>query len=254
MAKKKRYKPSDKKLSNDEKLDIIISLLSVVPYVACITIYLFTLDTVILAIGLSYLAANMVVEIVSDVLKNPDNDQHQADIIKFDEGLEPELKKVISKEVTKERLKDFQQRKKEEQKEGSKEAKLIDNDYGFTKEEAVTYLLDTINDYYKRYDLPAWTITPNDWDKFFDIMYSAYQNKDIKNVFFNDMFQLIKVFFANALIDSGGALDINDLNNSLKYLSGSKFTEREILLLQKHILTKLNENKIVKFDESYTRK
>lgn len=133
---------------------------------------------------------------------------------------------------------------------------LADSKQNFlNKDEVEMQVVKEMDAYCVAYNLPPLTIANNDWDSFFDILYRAFAEKGIEDKFYSSMSEIGRFTFAKALVNKTKTIKINDFIDNLYYLQGGYGTygcgidKREILTIQKEIISKLQTQKVINFED-----
>jgi hypothetical protein len=135
--------------------------------------------------------------------------------------------------------------------------KLVGNNQEFlNKEEIMIRIVREMGIYCKAYSLPPLIISDNDLNSFFDILYRTFTQKGKEDNFYDSISGIVRLTFAKALINKTRSIKINDFIANLHCLQAPScgMDEKEILNLQKEIVSELQAQKVVKIENYIDKK
>ena len=145
----------------------------------------------------------------------------------------------------------------EKQKLKGKTFKILETEENIflNKEETMIQLVRELDFYCGVYNIPQLKISNDDWEKFFDILYEGFIEKQIEDKFYESMSLICRFTLAKALINNLKNITIKDFIDNLYYLekqystNGVVFSKKEILIFQKKIISSIYQPKIINFQD-----
>lgn len=145
----------------------------------------------------------------------------------------------------------------EKQKLKGKAFKILEKEENIflNKDETMIQLVRELDFYCDVYNIPQLKISNEDWEKFFDILYKGFIEKQFEDKFYESMSLICRFTLAKALINNLKNITIKDFIDNLYYLekqyitNGVAFSKKEILIFQKKIISNIYHPKIIKFQD-----
>ena len=248
------------KFDNSMKKHIIKKLKRVLimlgPSILLISSYFIFNNTILLMVGLSIASVGTIaIKIIDEKNKN--------DLSKK----EKDIKQILNEGIDKKEEKDFYTEEykilSEKQKTHSN-LRLVENKIDILdKEKTMIQVIKELDAYCSVYNIPILTITSEDWDIFFDIMYNVFIQKGIEDKFYNCMSRIGRITFSKSLVNKNSNIGINDFIDNLCYLNTKygnfeidieNINEKEIYFVQNQIKEQIRTSKIINFQEYIKQK
>lgn len=104
---------------------------------------------------------------------------------------------------------------------------VIDNSY-LNKEAAINQVVTEIEVYTLAYRLPALDLSNATWDKLFDVLYGLFVAKEMENIYYDALSDLVRHVLAKALLDKEEVITINNFIANIDILKNYGLNDDDI--------------------------
>jgi len=106
------------------------------------------------------------------------------------------------------------------------------------KEETMIELVEQLEVYKLVYKLPPLTISNQDWDEIFNVMYDLFKDKEIEELFYAYMDYLLRIVLATSLVNKDEEINKQSFIDCLHWLAYEYLNDNDIDYIKNKLINK----------------
>ena len=223
------------------------ALLLTAPLVISTIAYAITLNVFLVVYGAAMTGIMVTITSIKDSIeefKKSKSEYNKINVIKLNEEKE-DVDKILEDgigEVERYYTDKYKKILSEQENKQTPTLTLIEH---YNKDETMAQIVREIDKYRWAYKLPMFEISNDDWEFFFDKVYSVFLDKGIEDSFYDTMSQVTRYTLASILVNNRKRVYIKDFIESLYYISNDLIPQKELLELQKELLVNVKQSEVI---------
>lgn len=266
----------DKSVKKELKNDIGKVAIILGPFILLLTVFAISSNVIFLTISIAYLGlvscGKLIKDFIRDIKKinNRSFNSQLLDEEEMDNAEEKTVEQILEEGIGKKEDKDFytqdyknllEQTESEDRKK-FREAFDKQNDLDklnnpklqvvgefLDKDETIKQIKLEIETYNATYNVSDMTITDEEWNCFFDSVYEMLGEKKLNRNFYDAISTIVRFTYAKNLVNHLDNLGISNFIENLYYLQNGQIGKKEVALLQKEIIEKVRNLKVINFTD-----